>query len=43
MKARIFNIMQYEKHPETGEKLIDEDVIKVALAHISTMMRTCIR
>lgn len=35
MKARIFNIMQYEKHPETGEHLIDEDIIKVALAHKS--------
>lgn len=25
--------MQYEKHPTTGEELINEDVIKVALAH----------
>lgn len=33
MKSRIFNIMQYEKHPKTGEALINEDVIKVALAH----------
>ena len=33
MRARIFNIMQYEKHPETGEQLITEDQIKVALAH----------
>lgn len=33
MKARTFNIMQYEKHPETGEQLIAEDQIKVALAH----------
>ena len=33
MKARIFHIMQYEKHPETGEQLITEDQIKVALAH----------
>ena len=33
MKARIFNIMQYEKHPETGEVLLTEDRIKVALAH----------
>lgn len=33
MRARVFNIMQYEKHPTTGEPLIDEDIIKVALAH----------
>lgn len=33
MRARVFNIMQYEKHPITGEPLIDEDIIKVALAH----------
>lgn len=33
MKARIFNIMQYEKHPETGETLLLEDKIKDALAH----------
>lgn len=33
MKARIFNVMQYEKHPETGEVLLTEDTIKVALAH----------
>lgn len=32
-KARIFNIMQYEKHPETGEELLNEDTIKIALAH----------
>ena len=30
-KARIFNIMQYEKHPETGEVLLTEEKIKVAL------------
>lgn len=29
----IFNIMQYEKHPETGETLLTEDTIKQALAH----------
>lgn len=32
-KSRIFNIMQYEKHPKTGEALIDEDQIKLGLAH----------
>lgn len=32
-KARVFNIMQYEKHPITGEILLTEDTIKVALAH----------
>ena len=35
MRARIFNIMQYEVHPLTGEPLINEDRIKVALAHKS--------
>lgn len=35
MKARIFNIMQYEKHPETNETLLTEDTIKSALAHRS--------
>lgn len=33
MKARVFNIMQYVNHPETGEPLLDEDIIKLALAH----------
>lgn len=33
MRARTFNIMQYERHPETGEPLINEDIIKVALSH----------
>lgn len=33
MKARVFNIMQYAKHPETGETLLTEDTIRVALAH----------
>lgn len=32
-KGRVFNIMQYENHPETGEPLLNEDTIKVALAH----------
>lgn len=32
-KARIFFIMQYEKHPVTGETLITEDRIKEALDH----------
>lgn len=27
MKARIFNVMQYVKHPETGEELLNEDKI----------------
>lgn len=27
MKARIFNVMQYAKHPETGEELLNEDKI----------------
>ena len=31
MKSRIFNIMQYEKHPETGEVLLTEEKIKIAL------------
>lgn len=33
ISSRIFNIMQYEKHPVSGESLIDEDTIKIALAH----------
>lgn len=33
MKARVFNIMQYVNHPETGEPLLSEDKIKEALAH----------
>lgn len=33
MRSRIFNIMQYEKHPESGEKLLDEKTIKRALEH----------
>lgn len=32
-KARIFNIMQYENHPETGEPLLNEETIITALAH----------
>lgn len=28
MKARIFNIMQYANHPETGVPLLDEETIK---------------
>lgn len=35
MRARTFNIMQYEKHPETGELLLDEDTIIKALEHKS--------
>ena len=33
LKSRIFNVMQYEKHPETGELLLTEEKIKDALAH----------
>lgn len=33
MKARVFNIMQYEKHPVTGADLINEHQIQVGLAH----------
>lgn len=33
MKSRIFNIMQYELHPDTKEPLLNEDTIKIALAH----------
>ena len=33
IKARIFNIMQYEKHPETGKYLMTEEKIKDALLH----------
>ncbi len=31
--SRVFNVMQYERHPETGEVLLTEDQIKIALAH----------
>lgn len=33
IKSRIFNVMQYEKHPDTGEPLLNEEQIKDALAH----------
>lgn len=33
MRARIFNVMQYEKHPETGDTLLTEAVIHKALQH----------
>lgn len=33
IKARIFNIMQYEKHPSSGEYLMTEEKIKDALLH----------
>ena len=34
LRSRIFNIMQYEKNPKTGEDLhFNEDIIKVGLAH----------
>lgn len=32
-KSRIFNIMQYERHPETGEELINEAQIRDGLRH----------
>lgn len=32
-KGRVFNIMQYVVHPESGEPLLNEDTIKVALSH----------
>lgn len=32
-KGRVFNIMQYVNHPETNAPLLNEDTIKVALAH----------
>jgi hypothetical protein len=32
-KSRVFNIMQYEFHPETGEPLLNEETIKDAVAH----------
>ena len=32
-KGRVFNIMQYVNHPDTGAPLLNEDTIKVALAH----------
>ena len=35
MKARIFNIMQYERHPDTGEVLLLEDAILTTVAHRS--------
>ena len=33
IKSRVFNVMQYERHPDTGEPLLCEDKIKDALAH----------
>ncbi len=33
MRARVFNVMQYVNHPETGKPLLDEDTIKIALSH----------
>ncbi len=33
MRARIFNIMQYQKHPETGADLLTEDTIQAAVDH----------
>lgn len=33
MRARIFNVMQYQNHPDTGVTLLTEDVIQAAVAH----------
>ena len=33
MRARIFNVMQYQNHPETGETLLTEGTIKTAMDH----------
>ena len=33
MKSRIFNVMQYERHPETGEPLLNEEQIKKCVEH----------
>lgn len=33
MKSRIFFVMQYEKHPESGETLLTEEKILDALSH----------
>lgn len=38
-KWRIFNVMQYEKHPETGETLLTEEQIRVALLSHRTVKR----
>lgn len=35
MKARVMNIMQYVRHPQSGAVLLTEDKIKDALAHRS--------
>jgi hypothetical protein len=35
MRARTFNIMQYEQHPETGEKLIDEVQVRAGVSRKS--------
>ena len=32
MRSRIFNVMQYAQHPDTGETLLTEDTITAALA-----------
>ena len=33
IKGRVFNVMQYVNHPETGEPLLNEETIIKALAH----------
>lgn len=37
LRARVYNIMQYVKHPTTGEVLLTEETIKKALEHDSIM------
>ncbi|HBA48496.1 MAG TPA: hypothetical protein DCZ91_12000 [Lachnospiraceae bacterium] len=43
LRARVYNIMQYEKHPTTGEVLLTEETIKQALSHDSIMQWAYIR
>ena len=37
IEARTFNIMQYQAHPTTGEKLLSEKTIKEALDKYKTI------
>ncbi len=43
LRARVYNIMQYEKHPVTNEILLTEETIKKALEHDSIMQWAYIR
>lgn len=43
LRARVYNIMQYEKHPTTNEILLTEETIKKALEHDSIMQWAYIR